>query len=511
MKKILFCILAVLAMTFTSAFAAEVNDNSPVISTVSQGTVIWDTQQYEGDGTLASEDWKAAFEQMVVEAWKNKETAINIYDTLKIERDEAVDYYIQLCYKYRSIPEYYYVLTSHSHRYVEDYDSKIYIYDIMPLYYETDQAVIDETVAAIKEEGENVLFLINDEMTEFDKVVAVHDYMVLNYHYDTASQNENHSISIMATKTGVCESYAFAFNYVMGLLGIDSLYVSSEAANHAWNLVKVDGQWYHIDLTQDDVLMTGSDSVNHDRPAMVNHTYLLCSSSKINDSNHGGFVMPDGITADCTKYDSADWHSDKGGMAHNGGLNYYVSGRNLVTDEGEVIYENLNRIDGYWIVTGGGEALSSSTPYSGVAEYNGKIYFNTESEILCYNPKNKETTVVAQEKYVCGLYIKKNTLVYNKFDLTLNCFVEAGSIKLGDKRYSKPYRNKEGKIVAKVYNDSDEDLSIIAFGNGKCSVKTAGKNKLTTVNLDVQDSASVFYLNEKLQPVREPLAVSKKD
>ena len=48
--------------------------------------------------------------------------------------------------------------------------------------------------------------------------------------------------------------------------------------NHIWNLIKIDGKWYHVDVTWDDPIM--------DKPGRVKHDNFLRSDDGIKDTDH---------------------------------------------------------------------------------------------------------------------------------------------------------------------------------------------------------------------------------
>ncbi|MEK4699750.1 transglutaminase domain-containing protein [Solibacillus sp. FSL R7-0668] len=96
-------------------------------------------------------------------------------------------------------------------------------------------------------------------MSTLEKIVAVHDYIVRTYSYELHTKGSPFSVStFMAEKRGVCMAYALLFEKMMDRLEIPCIYVIGKAdgegdAGHAWNLVKLDGQWYHVDVTWDDI------------------------------------------------------------------------------------------------------------------------------------------------------------------------------------------------------------------------------------------------------------------
>jgi len=109
---------------------------------------------------------------------------------------------------------------------------------------------------------ENIVSEITDNnMSDYEKEKAIHDYMVLNYEYDTdgiksSDKNEAHEITgIVNSGKGVCEAYAYTFKLMADFAGLDVQIATGKIDNnvdHAWNIIKLDGEYYHIDVTSDD-------------------------------------------------------------------------------------------------------------------------------------------------------------------------------------------------------------------------------------------------------------------
>ena len=92
-------------------------------------------------------------------------------------------------------------------------------------------------------------------LSDFDKIKFVNDYIVQNTVYSTNTINSPHSAyTVLAEGKAVCQGYALLAQKMLTKLGIESLYVVGEAdgIGHAWNLVKLNGNWYHIDTTWND-------------------------------------------------------------------------------------------------------------------------------------------------------------------------------------------------------------------------------------------------------------------
>lgn len=92
--------------------------------------------------------------------------------------------------------------------------------------------------------------------SDYETICNVHDFIcnLVTYDYETAAGNGNNYKAYSAVSSGkaVCSGYAQLFQKYMEVMQIESFIVSSKEFNHAWNIVKLDGAWYHIDCTWDD-------------------------------------------------------------------------------------------------------------------------------------------------------------------------------------------------------------------------------------------------------------------
>ena len=93
-------------------------------------------------------------------------------------------------------------------------------------------------------------------MSEFERELAIHDALVNFCSYDTTLNGKySHSAyGALVVGSAVCEGYAYAFQYLLNLAGIQAITVTGtgNGGPHAWNMMKIDGDWYHTDITWDD-------------------------------------------------------------------------------------------------------------------------------------------------------------------------------------------------------------------------------------------------------------------
>jgi len=93
------------------------------------------------------------------------------------------------------------------------------------------------------------------QLTEVEAVKALHDYLVLELKYDGNYGEMSHSAEgVMRNGVAVCDGYARTMRLLLFMTGIESRVIRGTADNqpHAWNLVKIEGDWYHVDVTWDD-------------------------------------------------------------------------------------------------------------------------------------------------------------------------------------------------------------------------------------------------------------------
>lgn len=101
------------------------------------------------------------------------------------------------------------------------------------------------------------------------RILLAHDALCARCTYDPEAP-ARHTAAGAWDGAAVCDGYAAAFSEMMRACGVPVLTVTGTADGipHAWNLVALDGAWYHIDCTWDD----------RDDTA-VSHTYFLCDDA----------------------------------------------------------------------------------------------------------------------------------------------------------------------------------------------------------------------------------------
>lgn len=102
---------------------------------------------------------------------------------------------------------------------------------------------------------------IKSGMTQRQKAVAIHDYMVANYSYDKSFKEDSyHFYGPLKNKKAVCQGFATLYRLCMLAEGIECECVFGTATSgpgktdyetHMWNRVKLNKTWYYVDVTFD--------------------------------------------------------------------------------------------------------------------------------------------------------------------------------------------------------------------------------------------------------------------
>jgi len=134
--------------------------------------------------------------------------------------------------------------------------------------------------------------IITASMSDFDKALAIHDWLTFNIDYDNSYSVRTVS-DTLAKKVAVCEGYAKTFKMMAELAGLEAEIVTGNANGpHAWNQVKINGTWYNVDVTWDDPTYSGKKASDHSNN---NYNYFLISDSTLKKDH-----TPDSVPHNCS-------------------------------------------------------------------------------------------------------------------------------------------------------------------------------------------------------------------
>lgn len=136
-------------------------------------------------------------------------------------------------------------------------------------------------------------------LSNFDKALLVHDKVVSSIEYDKTLSNEwrNDVYGGLINNYASCLGYSKTYQYLMCRLSIDTLMVYGYGGDeqHAWNIINLDGKYYHVDTTFND---SSKNSDIIDGYSKVQHEYTFLSDSEITKTHQilseefGSYKLP---------------------------------------------------------------------------------------------------------------------------------------------------------------------------------------------------------------------------
>ncbi len=128
----------------------------------------------------------------------------------------------------------------------------------------------------LEERAEEIILRCGKEAELYERLLRLHDILVDETDYDSetaqavlgADPESNDGINqsssaygCLVNRRAICSGYAAAFQLLAGRLGAECRRVEGaeerSGAPHEWNLLCLDGEWYHVDVTWDDPVFTG--------------------------------------------------------------------------------------------------------------------------------------------------------------------------------------------------------------------------------------------------------------
>ena len=97
--------------------------------------------------------------------------------------------------------------------------------------------------------------------SEFERELYLHDQLIslVEYHDEAEDHSSEYPMAFSAYGAlvdgkAVCEGYSRAMQLLSNCLGLQCALVTgvSQEIAHMWNLIRIEGEWYHLDLTWDD-------------------------------------------------------------------------------------------------------------------------------------------------------------------------------------------------------------------------------------------------------------------
>lgn len=161
--------------------------------------------------------------------------------------------------------------------------------------YVLDKQESEQRQSEVDKIANSIISGVGGNASEYDKALAVFEYLVNNVDYDSLTLEKTaddddygmKSPDDMRTVYGalkdgkvVCAGYAAAAKYLFEKMGMECIYVTGfgEGEAHGWNLVKIDGDYYYMDITWADASNTDPEQ---DQGDMISYEYFAMTTEQL--------------------------------------------------------------------------------------------------------------------------------------------------------------------------------------------------------------------------------------
>lgn len=123
----------------------------------------------------------------------------------------------------------------------------------------SDAGLDDKDKETLKLASDVLKEIITEDMSDYDKEKAVYDWLVKNIGQDkglltvipSSGKDSDNPYGVLKYHDAVCVGYATTFRLFMQMMDIECMVVHNTEMYHSWDLVKLDGKWYHTDVYSD--------------------------------------------------------------------------------------------------------------------------------------------------------------------------------------------------------------------------------------------------------------------
>ena len=126
---------------------------------------------------------------------------------------------------------------------------------------------------------------------DYDKIKIIHDYIINTTKYDVDNNKDTKSYNAygaLKNHLATCNGYTDLMAIFLSKMGYENFKIATtnETTGHVWNVVKINNEWLHLDLTWDDpVSSDGKDYLYH-KYFLINTEGLIKADENITSKEH---------------------------------------------------------------------------------------------------------------------------------------------------------------------------------------------------------------------------------
>lgn len=135
----------------------------------------------------------------------------------------------------------------------------------------------EDQILILQEKIKEIVNNLNlTNLSDREKITQIHNYIIANTQYDseraetkTSKYASDKAYGVLFEGYGVCSGYSDALSLFLDYFNIPNIKLSNE--EHVWNLVYIENNWLHVDITWDD----------NDKAHLPKTSYLLITTEKL--------------------------------------------------------------------------------------------------------------------------------------------------------------------------------------------------------------------------------------
>ena len=268
-----------------------------------------------------------------------------------------------------------------------------------------DRTLYEQQVAQILAE------VVHPGMSAVQKALAIHDYLIAHCAYDE-SLEKNTGYDLLVNGSTVCAGYADAYMDLMNRLGIECITVASDEMEHAWNLIRIDESWYHVDLTWDDPSPNVYGQVRH-------QYFLLTDEEMLAEGDEGHYGWETEITCTDSCFSDAYWRDVESQICFTDSTACYfredidwtghIRYRTEETGEETTLHSNKKQ----YINIGYGKY---SYTHTGLSLWNERLYFSDLNTVYSTDLNGSDLRTEyrydtgSNQRFIYGSFVENDTL-----------------------------------------------------------------------------------------------------
>ena len=184
--------------------------------------------------------------------------------------------------------------------------------------YSIDRETAESRRSEIEAAAAEILAGVDEDADQYTKVKYVYDTIIRKTDYDPSAPDNQNIYSVFVGHRSVCQGYAKATQYLLNRLGVECTLVlgtveteggegiPTQQEGHAWNLVRVDGEYYYVDATWGDASYTRQDgeAAEDINIPEINYDYLNVTTEELLKTHTLGenIPMPRCVATDANYY-----------------------------------------------------------------------------------------------------------------------------------------------------------------------------------------------------------------